>query len=883
MKIKFIMINIITLVLTLQVVSYAQFNGNFDFDDDKRIPASLLKVISVDLDQVTFEKALNVISDNAGAVLNYSSDYIPLKNIVSVKFDKVPAVQVLMKVLRDTDTGLKITRNGLLAIVPAKDFKTVISGRVVENGSGMPLPGANVVLVGTPLGSATDEKGNFSISGISPGVYSLVVSYSGYKRNEIEYAIIEEENSSLYYIELSETVTPLDEIIITPGYFSKTENNMGSDEIIKADDLRNFPHFSEDIFLSLKRLSGFSGDDYSAKFGVRGGEQDEVLMMFDGLELYDPFHLKDFGGILSIIDMEAVGSVDVLTGGYPAEYGKRKSGVVNIKSESGPMQDTKTSMGLSILNGSLLSEGPINGDRGRWLFSARKGLIDYALRISSEDDELHPDYYDILGKVEYRLTENHTMSAHFLRAGDELRFIDNDNDNSDSSKDDLYTWINLNSYFSNNLYAHTTLSSGLLNYDRYGVLSFPGTDYEDEDFRVNDFRKFKFLGIKQDWDYKVSENLFLKGGFEFKGLSSEYEYYSTKVNTVSFLSPAQLPDFDQVIDTTNAMIKASGQEFGIYFSNKIKITQPFIVETGLRYDRHTYINGSTISPRINMAYFLGNSTVLKAAWGRFYQAQGIYELNVPDNDLKFHDPEKSEHIILGIEHRFENGINLKLSSYWKDLTNLRPRYKNVYNAIDVFPEASNDRIPYIPDKGEASGFEFFLRKESGTRLSWWASYVYSNSIDHFQAYSVRKISDQTHTVDLNFNYKHNKDWGLNVSWLYHTGWPFSSAGIGSDNTNFTGLEETDYTMANVISNGYNRYRLPEYHRLDIRVLRNFRFREGRLGIFFEVINAYNRHNIRNVEYALRNETSLEGSPTNTRRINHYWMGILPSFGINWDF
>ncbi|MFC1492333.1 carboxypeptidase-like regulatory domain-containing protein [candidate division KSB1 bacterium] len=877
------MINIISLLLTLQVISYAQFNGEINFDDDKRVPPSLLKVISVDLEYVTFEKALNVISDNAGAILNYSGDYIPLMDIVSVKFHKVPAIQALMKVLMDTDTGLKITRSGLLAIVPAKDLNPVIKGTVVEKATGMPLSGANVVVIGTSLGSATDENGEFHINGLSPGVYSLAVSYSGYKRNKIEHAIIEEENPSRFYIELSETVTPLDEIIVTPGYFSKTENSMGSDENIKADDLRNFPHFSEDIFLSLKRLSGFSGDDFSAKFGVRGGEQDEVLMLFDGLELYDPFHLKDFGGILSIIDMEAVGSVDVLTGGYPAEYGKRKSGVVNIKSESGPIQDTKTSMGLSILNGRILSEGPINGDSGRWLFSARKGLIDYALRINSEDDELHPDYYDVLGKMNYKLNENHTLSAHFMRAGDKLRFIDDDNDNSDSSYDDLYAWMNLNSYFNENLYAHTTLSSGLLNYDRSGVLSFPETDYEDEDFRVDDYRSFKFLGIKQDWDYKISENYFLKSGFELKELSSEYDYYSTKVKTVSFFTPALVPHYEQMIDTTSAKIKSSGREFGMYFSNKIKIASPFIIEAGLRYDRHSYINSSTISPRINMAYFLGNSTVLKAAWGRFYQTQGIHELNIQDKDLEFHDPEKSEHIILGMEHRFENGINFKLSSYWKFLTNLRPRYKNIYNAIDVFPEASGDRMPYQPEKGEASGFEFFLRRESGTRLSWWASYVYSYAIDHFKTYRVRKFSDQTHTVDLNFNYKHNKDWGLNVSWLYHTGWPYTKAGIEYDKNYIPGLGEIDYTTAKVIPHGYNRYRLPAYHRLDVRLLRNFSFREGRLGIFFEVINAYNRHNIRNVEYSLGNDSSVEGPAPVARRIDHYWMGILPSFGINWDF
>ncbi|MFC1565051.1 TonB-dependent receptor domain-containing protein [candidate division KSB1 bacterium] len=881
MKLRYRILNIILVLLVSVSYGFGQFNSSMEMSDNGKLPASLLKRISVNLNRVTFEHALNTICDNSGIVLNYSGDYIPLKEIVSINLDNVPAIQALMKVLGDTNTGLKVTQGGLLAIVPIKKSRPEIKGVVVEKNTGQPLPRANIIVAGTKYGSAADERGRFRINGLSPGIYSIVVTYSGYERKIIENAIIDEDNPSEFFIELRETVTPLDEIVVTPGYFSKTANNIATDGTIRADNLREFPHFSEDIFLAVKRLSGFSGDDFTAKFGVRGGEQDEVLMMLDGLELYDPFHLKEFGGVLSIIDMEAVSSVDVLTGGFPAEYGKRKSGVVNLKSENGPLTETRTSMGLSIMNGRFLSEGPIQGDRGRWLFSARRGLIDYALKITSEDDELHPEYYDILGKLEYRLNDNHTISTHFLRAGDRLKFEDADNDNSDSSYDDIYGWINLRSYFGDNLFAHTTISTGLLNYDRYGVLFFK--DFDDTDFRVDDYKRFRFAGIKQNWNFNMSDRLFFKGGFDYKKVSVGYDYFSKKVKTITFVSPDLGLHWRQEVETTSENINPSGQEFSAYLSNRLKLANPLVFEAGLRYDWHSYVSMSTLSPRLNLAYFLGKSTILKAAWGKFYQTQGIHELNIQDQDTKFHEPERSEHMVLGLEHKFDNGINLKISSYRKNLTNLRPRFKNIYNVIDVFPEASSDRILYQPEKGIAKGVELFMRKETGLHMTWWASYVYSTSIDFFRFYSAPKFSDQAHTVDLNFNYRLNEKWGINISWLYHTGWPYTESFLEFDSDYVPGVGQIDNSLVRIISNKYNSKRLPEYHRMDIRVLRNFNFREGRFGVFFELINAYNNQNIRNVEYYIGDNNKSEIPGPYAQRVDHYWLGFLPSFGISWDF
>jgi outer membrane receptor protein involved in Fe transport len=158
------------------------------------------------------------------------------------------------------------------------------------------------------------------------------------------------------------------------------------------------PHAADDLYRAVKRLPGAAGGDFSAKFNVRGGEQDEVLVILDGLELVEPFHLKDFQSVFSIIDAEAVGGVDFLTGGFPAEYGDRMSGVLDI-SVSTPAGPPTTSVGVGTMNGRLLSTGSFHGDDGQWVVSGRAWYPD---AVVDSPDEILADYYDLLAKVQYR-------------------------------------------------------------------------------------------------------------------------------------------------------------------------------------------------------------------------------------------------------------------------------------------------------------------------------------------------------------------------------------------------------------------------------------------------------------------------------------------------
>ena len=116
-------------------------------------------------------------------------------------------------------------------------------------------------------------------------------------------------------------------------------------------DIDAVPQFAEDIFRVVNRLPGLTSGDFTSRFSIRGGRPDETFIRIDGLEIYEPYHLKDFNdGAISIIDSETIEGVELMTGGFPVRYGNYTSGVFNINTRDPVDERTRYSAGLSLIN-----------------------------------------------------------------------------------------------------------------------------------------------------------------------------------------------------------------------------------------------------------------------------------------------------------------------------------------------------------------------------------------------------------------------------------------------------------------------------------------------------------------------------------------------------
>ncbi|UCE67237.1 MAG: TonB-dependent receptor [Candidatus Zixiibacteriota bacterium] len=762
-----------------------------------------------------------------------------------------------------------------------------ISGVIYDADSREPIPGVTVIMLNGFAGTSSGPDGRFTLKNLSYGTYSLQVSSIGYETLRLDSVIVAGNPSKELSINLTPKAVQLKSVTVTPGRFSIMGEEAVAKQTLTQRQIRTMPQLADDFFRAVSRLPGTSSNDFSTRFTVRGGEYEEVLVMLDGLQIYEPFHLKDIdGGAISVIDVAAVESIDLMTGGFPARYGDKMSGAFEIKSRQVPPNQNRFSAGISLINTHAFAEGKFDNNRGSWLFSARRGYIDYVLKLAGADDNIKPTYYDLFGKVQYQLSKRHSLSADILHAHDNMKVIGEENDTGDTlitEYGNSYAWMTLWSEFHPRLFAQTVASVGKVDHNRYGRdVGVFGEFLTDA--MASDEEDFQFAGLKTDWEYEHSDLLVLKFGSEIQSRKATYDYINRDYN-YDYIST---PDSSYIeftgIDSIFIPMEKSGVRFGSYLAGRFRVADPLVAEIGLRYDRTSYSGDDDFSPRLNLAYNIAERTAFCAGWGYYYQSEGVHEIMVGDGEDDFYPSQRAELLVAGIEHEFDSGIRLRAETYNKLYTNLRPAYRNSFDDIEAFPEMESDRTVIFRKNGSSRGIEFYLKKDTGGKFSWWSSYAYSKSeedVDHIyfptedvSAYydvTIPTPQDQRHTFYLDVHYRPTARWQLSTAFQYHSGWPYTNLFLASQST-------PEGTVYWVQADEQWGARFKPYHRLDLRINRYFPLKKGRITAFIEILNVYNQKNVRKYNYYLRRI----GDRINFSKEPDYWFGWMPSFGISYD-
>ncbi len=202
-------------------------------------------------------------------------------------------------------------------------------GNVHDAGTGEALPGVNVILKGTYYGAATDINGKFKITGISPGNYNVDISLIGYKTVQFTEIEISKGKTKELEVKLEETVLTLDQDVVVVGEkpLMDVEETQSKKDISK-EDIEN--SIVENITDVVTQQAGIVKTDNTIH--IRGGRSYENAFLLDGVNVQDPLSGTGFGLQLSA---NAIEEVEVITGGFNAEYGQATSGVVNVKTREG--------------------------------------------------------------------------------------------------------------------------------------------------------------------------------------------------------------------------------------------------------------------------------------------------------------------------------------------------------------------------------------------------------------------------------------------------------------------------------------------------------------------------------------------------------------------
>ncbi len=632
--------------------------------------------------------------------------------------------------------------------------------------------------------------------------------------------------------ELPAGAAAIETIIVTGTRHRLPQRSVtGSATTMLAEELSTMPVLAGDAMRITNRLPGISSVGVSARPRVRGGLQDEVLIIVDGVELLDAFHLADFQSVFSAIDDRTVDAVDVYTGGFPARYGNRMSGVMDVSTLK-QFDKPGTELGISLFSLFANRRGSLGEDTD-YLVSARRGNLDI-LAKQVDPGVGTPRYYDAYGRLGHRLSDAAQLFGGVFVTRDDVSLRE-DEKTSDSNIDSRYLWARLD------LEHSRALSSA-------SVFSYTDSQRDKSQFTPDDDPDARgFLDYSQNTRiYSLHTDFSYHLGAQLMEFGWQAEYARSRYDADALISHGDLGvilggEESFAIDTH---LKPRGWTGGIYWSGEFALGRRWVLQPGIRWDFQDYDpqhESNNVSPRLGIKFSPRPNVHFRLDAGRFRQPEGIHEMQVADGAVGFSRPQRSDHFIAGVDWSAFPSWEFRAEVYEKQYRHTKQRFENLFNPFVLLPELEPDRVGFAPQRARAKGADVELRRSIGERFTGILRYSYMDAEDRIDSSWVPRRWSQRHTVNAMVSWEADS-YAFAAALTWHTGWRSAQppASIGVDET--LGIPQL-----------LNNVELPEYLSLDLSFSRSWQAGRSTITLFADITNVLNRNNLAGIDYDLEEQ------------------------------
>jgi len=220
----------------------------------------------------------------------------------------------------------------VLLLVPAFVFGGTtgkISGVVRDTDTGETIPGVSIIVEGTTLGAVSDVDGYYYILNIPPGKYSVTATMIGYVKSTTEDVVVNADRTTEVNFSLKPTVIEVAKALVVTAKRSLVEPDLAASQaIVTPEETETLP--ANEILHAMTYEPGVSLSG-GVDLRIRGDTPDEVSFQVDGLERTDPLNNKAY----TILNSAMIQEIQILTGGFNAEYGNLRAGFVNVLQKEG--------------------------------------------------------------------------------------------------------------------------------------------------------------------------------------------------------------------------------------------------------------------------------------------------------------------------------------------------------------------------------------------------------------------------------------------------------------------------------------------------------------------------------------------------------------------
>lgn len=697
--------------------------------------------------------------------------------------------------------------------------KFTVSGYVYNKNTHKPIAGLVITVKNNNI--ITDSLGFYKLK-LAHGFYEFKTRAIGIK-NYTQKVIV--YNNGKLNFNLQDSSEILDEVVIKADVDKNVKQVVTGVTEFNVEEIKTIPLVlgERDVLKVAASLPGIkTAGEGSSGYSVRGGKTDQNLILLDDGVVYNPTH---FFGIFSAVNPFTTGKIKIFKGSAPSEYGGRLSSVFDIKTKAGSLSELKGEASIGPVTSNITLETPIKKETSSLIFGARGTYSNWILK-SLDDTSLEnssASFYDVISKYKHKINDNNTIEITGYFSYDDYKIT------SDS----------LHSYSNRLLSAKW---NKIINNKHNASLLFANSQYKfdieylggaDSDFKLGYKLNETHLKLKLQYKYNKMHK------FDY-GLSSKLYIINpgskNPKGSASIVKPIE-------VEQEKAL------ESALFFTDNITLNDQFSFDFGLRYSIYaslgkgtkniyesdkpknlstikevkTYRNNEIIKTyngleiRTSTRYKFNPTFSIKASYNNTFQYIQSLSNNTtasPTDTWRLSGinikPQESRQITVGLYKNFKDDLyEFSIENYFKQATNILDYKVGADLLIN-----KNVETEVLQGKSKSYGVEFLIKKKAG-KLNGWLGYTYSRSFSKFDGiYSEERINngdffpsniDKPHDVSLVANYKMTKRFSWSFNFAYQTGRPVTYP-VGK--YTYNGNQYVYYSE-------HNKYRIPDYFRLDI--------------------------------------------------------------------
>lgn len=743
-----------------------------------------------------------------------------------------------------------------------------ICGTIIDANFLEPLLLATVKVDGYKLGTTTNQKGEFYLHNV-PVNATLSFSYISFKTKTI--AAKELFSTGCKQIFLEEETEQLSEITMPRFLTSGLQKSADGATVLNTEKFGILPGLIEpDILKTIKILPGIESINESvSNINVRGGTNDQNLMLWDGIKMY---HSGHFFGLISAYNPYLTQKVAVTKNGTSTAFSDGVSSTINMETANRITNEFSGGAGFNLISADAFVQVPLK-DNMELHISGRRSFTDlintptyknYFSR-SFQDNSVASNtinnsesnfyFYDYSLKFLYDIDYNHSIRANFIHIKNNLEYLEKYTSNTTTIEENsTLKQENLGANILWNADWNTKFSTTFSGF--FSDYKINSSDYnKDSDQLQTQFNNVLETEIKLDSKYEFSDVFHFKNGLVFNEIGIRN---TTTVNAPTFSTTVK-----------DVLIKTALYSEIEYQKNKT------YARFGVRANYFNAFKKYVVEPRINIRQKIDNNFSLKLE-GEYKNQTTAQKIDFEENFLGIEKRRwiladnintpiiKSKQASFGVEYTF-NKLYFDVTAFYKKIDGITADNQGFYNNTQTFNSVGNYSI---------KGVEFLINKQT-KNISTWLSYTYAVNNYAFDIFNPETFSnslDIRHSVSAAFNYDFSKKFKLSFGCVLRSGKPYTKPIEGNET-----IQDGNRIIVNY--DNPNQERLDSFFRLDFSGSYHFDFtKDVKSTIRLGITNITDKENIID-SYFIVDETNTN----NVKRIDNYSLPFTPNLSFRVQF